>query len=77
MAGDICHRPTWVDLKGKDSVPESVNHFAVIIGPSHKSYEEAWQNELCASCTDRVHCQDSMFSETAPDKSLLSISEGI
>ena len=26
LSAKICHHPTWVDLKGKDAVPETVHH---------------------------------------------------
>ena len=26
LAGQLCTQPTWVDLKGKDAVPETVDH---------------------------------------------------
>lgn len=29
----ICDRPTWVDLKGVDSVPETVHHVVVRVDP--------------------------------------------
>lgn len=29
----ICDRPTWVDLKGRDSVPDTVHHVVVRVDP--------------------------------------------
>merc|ERR1719355_190600 len=34
MIEEITTRPIWVDLKGKDSVPETVHHVAFYIDPS-------------------------------------------
>mmetsp|Transcript_93661 Transcript_93661/g.270613 ORF Transcript_93661/g.270613 Transcript_93661/m.270613 type:complete len:871 (-) Transcript_93661:206-2818(-) len=34
MIEDITTRPIWVDLKGKDSVPETVHHVALYIDPT-------------------------------------------
>merc|ERR1719174_2611197 len=33
MIDQITTRPIWVDLKGKDSVPETVHHVALYIDP--------------------------------------------
>lgn len=33
LAAKMCVRPTWVDLKGKDSVPETVHHVIVPVDP--------------------------------------------
>ena len=32
LADDICQHPTWVDLKGKESVPENVDHVIIEVG---------------------------------------------
>lgn len=33
MAERLMHFPTWVDLKGEDSVPETVHHVVVLVDP--------------------------------------------
>lgn len=33
LSESICDRPTWVDLKGRDSVPETVHHVLVRVDP--------------------------------------------
>lgn len=33
LSESICDRPTWVDLKGKDSVPDTVHHVVVRVDP--------------------------------------------
>ena len=33
LADRICHRPTWVDLKGKDAIPDAVHHLVVRVEP--------------------------------------------
>lgn len=33
LSEGICHRPIWVDLKGRDSVPETVHHVLVRVDP--------------------------------------------
>lgn len=30
----MCHHPTWVDLKGKDAIPETVHHTIVRVDPT-------------------------------------------
>uniref|UniRef100_A0A8C7KAR9 ATP-dependent RNA helicase n=1 Tax=Oncorhynchus kisutch TaxID=8019 RepID=A0A8C7KAR9_ONCKI len=36
----IMHFPTWVDLKGEDSVPETVHHVVVPVNPKH---DRSWE----------------------------------
>ena len=33
LSEQLCFQPTWVDLKGEDSVPETVHHFALDVAP--------------------------------------------
>ncbi len=33
LAESICDRPTWVDLKGRDTVPRTVHHVVVRVDP--------------------------------------------
>lgn len=33
LADTICDRPTWVDLKGRDTVPQTVHHVVVRVDP--------------------------------------------
>lgn len=33
LADSICDRPTWVDLKGRDTVPRTVHHVVVRVDP--------------------------------------------
>ncbi|CAM9108639.1 unnamed protein product [Choristocarpus tenellus] len=35
LSGMICDRPVWVDLKGKDSIPDTVHHAVVRINPKN------------------------------------------
>jgi ATP-dependent RNA helicase DDX1 len=34
LADQICHNPTWVDLKGDDIVPDTVHHVFISVDPS-------------------------------------------
>ncbi|XP_055767740.1 ATP-dependent RNA helicase DDX1 [Salvelinus fontinalis] len=40
LSEKIMHFPTWVDLKGEDSVPETVHHVVVPVNPKH---DRSWE----------------------------------
>lgn len=43
----IMHFPTWVDLKGEDSVPETVHHVVVPVNPkSDRLWERLGKNHI-------------------------------
>ncbi|XP_008284405.1 ATP-dependent RNA helicase DDX1 [Stegastes partitus] len=53
----IMHFPTWVDLKGEDSVPETVHHVVVPVNPkSDRLWERLGKNHIR---TDEVHAKDN------------------
>ena len=55
MAEQLMHFPTWVDLKGQDSVPDTVHH---VVLPCDPRVDSSWA-QLQGRCpTDRVHAQD-------------------
>ena len=61
LGGRLCHRPTWVDLKGKDSVPETVHHAVVVVDPTADVFQ-GWQSKSgpCAGVPDDgVHKADA------------------
>jgi len=66
----ICKFPTWVDLKGKDSVPETVYHACIKIDPT-KNLD--WQNATFFP-TDGVHERDRMNTKRMDD---VTISQAI
>lgn len=44
------HFPTWVDLKGEDSVPETVHHVVVPVNPkSDRLWERLGKNHIRVS----------------------------
>lgn len=46
----IMHFPTWVDLKGEDSVPETVHHVVVPVNPkSDRVWERLGKNHIRVS----------------------------
>ena len=49
------HFPTWVDLKGQDSVPDTVHHVIVPVNPRQDS---SWTNLKRSIQTDGVHAKD-------------------
>lgn len=67
----ICAHPTWVDLKGKDAVPETVHHVKVTVDPKQEDWSQLSPNPP----TDNVHVFDSI----QPGKSLSpeSCSQGV
>uniref|UniRef100_A0A8C9L7K6 ATP-dependent RNA helicase n=1 Tax=Pavo cristatus TaxID=9049 RepID=A0A8C9L7K6_PAVCR len=57
LSEKIMHFPTWVDLKGEDSVPETVHHVVVIVNPkTDKLWERLGKNHIR---TDEVHAKDN------------------
>ncbi|XP_039604866.1 ATP-dependent RNA helicase DDX1 [Polypterus senegalus] len=70
LSEKIMHFPTWVDLKGEDSVPETVHHVVVPVNPkTDRLWERLGKNHIR---TDEVHAKDhtrpgantpEMFSE--------------
>uniref|UniRef100_UPI00358FAECF ATP-dependent RNA helicase DDX1 n=1 Tax=Myxine glutinosa TaxID=7769 RepID=UPI00358FAECF len=57
LAEKIMHFPVWVDLKGEDSVPETVHHVVVPISPKlDNQWERLGQNRIK---TDGVHQKDN------------------
>jgi ATP-dependent RNA helicase DDX1 len=53
LSEQICHNPTWVDLKGTDTVPDTVHHVLVRVQPEKDCH-------YCAAAphpavTDKLH----------------------
>lgn len=57
MATQLMHFPTWVDLKGEDSVPETVHHVVVMVDPLT---DDRWKTMNNHIATDGVHRQDQI-----------------
>lgn len=51
------HFPTWVDLKGEDSVPETVHHVVVRVDPQQ---DLSWERLTKHVQTDGVHQADGV-----------------
>ncbi|KAJ8397647.1 hypothetical protein AAFF_G00436460 [Aldrovandia affinis] len=57
LSEKIMHFPTWVDLKGEDSVPETVHHVVVPVNPKNdRIWERLGKNHIQ---TDEVHAKDN------------------
>ncbi|XP_076029050.1 ATP-dependent RNA helicase Ddx1-like isoform X1 [Oratosquilla oratoria] len=57
MAERLMHFPTWIDLKGQDSVPETVHHVVVKVDPRNN---QSWTNLRKHVQTDGVHSRDNV-----------------
>ncbi|XP_064486490.1 ATP-dependent RNA helicase DDX1-like [Ornithodoros turicata] len=57
LAERLMHFPTWVDLKGEDSVPETVHHVVCIVDPRKDS---SWMSLSRHVTTDGVHQADGI-----------------
>lgn len=57
MATKLMHFPTWVDLKGEDSVPETVHHVVALVDPL---VDGRWKSMKHHIQTDRVHAADTI-----------------
>lgn len=53
----ICKFPTWVDLKGRDSVPDTVHHAQLVIDPSKTP--PVWKHSALDVQTDGVHAGEA------------------
>lgn len=62
LAEKICAFPTWVDLKGKDSVPDTVHHLLVDVDPTK---DRTW-GQLTNFPTDEVHIKEVRQGKVDP-----------
>ena len=63
MAEKIAHHPMWVDLKGKDHVPQTVHHLVVDIDPVK---DTSWGNAPGNMPTDEIHIKDVQSGGVKP-----------
>ncbi|KFM61557.1 ATP-dependent RNA helicase DDX1, partial [Stegodyphus mimosarum] len=65
LAERLMHFPTWVDLKGEDSVPETVHHVVCMVDPKT---DTSWRNLKRPIKTDEVHAKDNTrFGSNTPE----------
>lgn len=62
MADRLMYFPTWIDLKGEDSVPETVHHVVCMINPQ---IDVTWKNLSLSIATDGVHEGDNLHINNA------------
>ena len=63
LASKLCYQPTWIDLKGKENVPETVHHAVVEIDPYNSSLYGDWNDAggpAGGVPTDEVHARDAI-----------------
>ena len=53
--------PAWIDLKGQDSVPDTVHHVVVVVDPKT---DQTWRNPRRSIATDGVHRTDQLNPQT-------------
>ncbi|EDQ84907.1 uncharacterized protein MONBRDRAFT_39079 [Monosiga brevicollis MX1] len=78
LAETIMYHPAWVDLKGMDSVPDTVHHAVVRIDPtrdtSRPSDARWWHQVPAYARTDDVHARDNIKPQRQSKEDL---SEGV
>ncbi|PNW85486.1 hypothetical protein CHLRE_03g188750v5 [Chlamydomonas reinhardtii] len=72
MAGRICINPILVDLKGRDAVPETVDHVLVRVDPRE---DRSWLQSNPEVFTDSCHALDRVGPNAAASPECLS--EGV
>ena len=68
LAQRLMYFPTWIDLKGQDSVPETVHHMVYTVDPKK---DTSWHNRGAKIRTDGVHYHDdTQPGGSQPDEAL-------
>ena len=65
LAAQICENPVIVDLKGKDAVPETVDHVIIKVDPTE---DRTWLQTEPAVDTDGMHAVDPELGPTSSSK---------
>eukprot|EP00484_Ammonia_sp_Unknown_P024311 CAMPEP_0197049336 /NCGR_PEP_ID=MMETSP1384-20130603/24496_1 /TAXON_ID=29189 /ORGANISM="Ammonia sp." /LENGTH=808 /DNA_ID=CAMNT_0042481599 /DNA_START=30 /DNA_END=2456 /DNA_ORIENTATION=+ len=77
MSKKMCRNPIWVDLKGKDFVPDTVHHCILVVDPI-KDAQWTYRNHVNeAIITDGVHRRDQIQWNAKSNLSELTKSEAI
>ncbi|XP_055594121.1 ATP-dependent RNA helicase Ddx1-like [Uranotaenia lowii] len=74
LAETLMNHPTWVDLKGEDSVPDTVHHVACIIDPRD---DISWQSLTNKIKTDGVHPESEITLQTSESFSPEILSQAV
>ena len=67
LAEQMMYHPTWVDLKGLDSVPDTVHHVVVPIDPTT---DTRWHAPTWTAETDGVHADDAVGADQKTPEAL-------
>ncbi|XP_064640088.1 ATP-dependent RNA helicase DDX1-like isoform X2 [Lineus longissimus] len=67
MAERLMYFPTWIDLKGQDSVPETVHHCVCMIDPNK---DMSWMSMQRHVTTDGVHEKDRIDARNLTPETL-------
>lgn len=62
LGSKICEAPILVDLKGKESIPETVDHLVVMVDPEE---DKTWLQSTPTVWTDAVHALEPTPSPTS------------
>lgn len=62
LGSKICDAPILVDLKGKETIPETVDHLVVMVDPAE---DKTWLQSTPTVWTDAVHALDPPPSPTS------------
>ncbi|KAF5826386.1 concanavalin A-like lectin/glucanase domain-containing protein [Dunaliella salina] len=73
LADKITQNPVLADLKGKDAVPETVDHAVVEIDPRE---DKSWLQSVPQVFTDNMHALDRVDAAAAAAQSPEALSEG-
>ena len=75
IAKVICQNPIWVDLKGRDAVPETVHHVQYQVDPTE---DRSWLQKSPKVYTDQVHaCDKDCAALSANSKGKDCMSEAV
>ncbi len=55
MISEITTRPIWVDLKGKDAVPDTVHHVIYRVNPREKLLWTCHEVAVHSKCINKMH----------------------
>lgn len=69
LANRLMHFPVWIDLKGEDTVPETVHHVVTLVNPV---VDQRWRSYSRHIQTDGVHATDTIDLKHGKTKSTYS-----
>lgn len=74
LSEKIMHFPTWVDLKGEDSVPDTVHHVVVPVNPkADRLWERLGKNHIRVSLSNVNICTEESSRKLALPRLLVML----